>query len=133
MIRDTLNSGNLNQIGDATQAIKLGSILSYLISKATPTESSVTVTSNVATLAAKPEVLLQCNVATVGSGSATGVKKLRRGPITGAGAVVPAAGECVWDGGTKVLFATTDVAATAHFTYVVATDKASCTIPAINE
>jgi hypothetical protein len=40
--------------------------------------------------------------------------------------VVPAAGECVWDGGLHVLFAASDLAVTASFTYAVATDVASC-------
>jgi hypothetical protein len=64
-------------------------------------------------------------VASVSGGSATGVKKLRRGPISGPGALVPAAGECVWDGGKKVLFAAADLALTASFTYAVSTDLAS--------
>lgn len=129
-VRDTLNSGNLNQIADAAKACGLGEALSYLLAKASYTETGITVTANVATLANAPtsQGLFQCVVASVSGGSATGAKKLRKGPITGAGAITPNAGECVWDGGVKVLFAAADKAATASFTYAVATDLASDTM-----
>lgn len=121
-LRATLNAGDANRVDSALQTIKLGDLLNNLITSRTPTESSVTVTSNVATLANQPSSLFQVNVATVSGGSATGVKTLLKGPITGAGAIVPAAGQCVWDGGKKVLFATADLAATAHFTYATDAD-----------
>jgi hypothetical protein len=125
-IQAVLDSGNINQLGDAALKAKLGSMLAYAASKMGYTETGIAVTTNVSTLANQPSALFQCVVASVSGGSATGAKKLLRGPISGAGAVVPAAGECVWDGGLHVLFSAADLALTASFTYAVATDVASC-------
>lgn len=122
-LRDVLNSGNLNNLADAAQKMSLGEVLAYAISKMGFTETGIAVTANVSTLAAQPTALLQCVGITAGAVST--VKKLIKGPISGPGAITPATGECVWDGGLNVLFAAVDVAATASFTYVVATDKAS--------
>ena len=130
-LREVLNGGNPNEVFDATVRTNLGDLLSYLVAQIGSgiayTETDVPVTLNVATLANAPVALFNCVVASVSGGSATGVKKLRRGPITGPSALVPAAGECVWDGGKKVLFAASDLAATASFTYAVANDVASVT------
>ena len=125
-IQAVIDSGNINQLGDAAQKPGLGTLLAYAASKMGFTET-VAVTSNVSTLANAPTTagLFQCVVASVSGGSATGVKKLRRGPVSGPGAHVPAAGESIWDGGKKVLFAAADLALTASFTYAVATDLAS--------
>jgi hypothetical protein len=123
-LRETLNGGNPNEVFDAMVRMNLGDVLSYAISKMGYTETGITVTANVATLAAAPKALFQCVAV---SATHAGVKKLRRGPITGPNALVPAAGECVWDGGTKVLFAAYDVVATASFVYAVAADIASAT------
>jgi len=126
-LQSVIDSGNINQLGDAAAKLGLGTLLAYAASKMGYTQTGIAVTSNVSTLANAPtaEGLFQCVVASVSGGSATGVKKLRRGPISGTGALVPAAGECVWDGGLHVLFAAADLAATASFTYAVATDLAS--------
>lgn len=126
-IQAVLDSGNVNQLGDAAEKVALGTLLSYVAEKLSFTETGIAVTTNVATLANAPVAggLFQCVAATVSSGSATGVKKLRKGPITGSSALTPASGECVWDGGKKVLFAAADAVATASFTYAVATDLAS--------
>ena len=123
-LREVLNGGNPNEVFDAMVRGRLGDMLAYACSKMGFTETGISVTSNVATLANTPKALFQCVVA---SGTTTGVKKLRKGPVSGTGALVPATGECVWDGGTKVLFAAADVAATASFTYAVAGDIASIT------
>jgi hypothetical protein len=123
-VQAALNSGNPNQLGDAAQATQLGNLLAYAISKMTATESGVTVTTNTtAPIANQPVALLQ--VVGITSGAARSVKKLRKGPVSGAGALVPAAGEVIWDGGTHLLFAAADLAATCDLTYTVATDKAS--------
>ena len=130
-LQSVIDSGNINQLGDAALKGGLGTLLAYLINKFGSvvgyTDTGKAVTSNVATLTAAPvsNGLFQCVVASVSGGSATGVKKLRVGPISGSNALVPAAGECVWDGGVKVLFAAADLAATASFTYAVAADTAS--------
>lgn len=126
-VRDTLNSGNLNQLADALKAMGVGELLSYAAAKMVYTETGISTSSNVATLANPPTAqgLFQCVAA---SGTVTGVKKLRRGPVSGANAIVPNTGECVWDGGKKVLFAAVDAVATASFTYAVSTDIASLTM-----
>ena len=124
-VRDALNKANPNILAEALKATGAGELLSYAISKMGFTETGIAVTSNVATLAAQPTALLQCVGITVAPAST--VKKLRVGPITGPNALVPATGECIWDGALSVLFAAVDVAATASFTYVVATDVASIT------
>ncbi len=123
-LKDVINSGNLNQLADACQKLHLGDLVSYLISKLIPTEAGVGVVADVATLAAVPTALFQV-VGITGAAVRT-TKKLRQGPITGAGAIVPASGECVWDGGLHILFAAVDVAATCDVVYAVATtDKSS--------
>ena len=124
-LQAVIDSGNVNQLGDAALKGQLGTVLAYAASKLGFTETGIAVTSNVSTLANAPTALIRCVVASVSGGSATGPKKLIKGPISGPGAVVPAAGECVWDGGLHVLFSAADLAATASFTYAVATDVAS--------
>ena len=135
-VRDQLNGvETANNLPDLAASMGLGEVLSYLLSKATYTEPGIAVTSNVSTLANQPtsQGLFQCVVASVSGGSATGVKKLRQGPITGTNALVPAAGECVWDGAKSVLFCATDLALTASFTYAVSTDEASVTKKALGQ
>ena len=123
-VQAALNSGNPNQLGDAVAACQLGNILSLAIKSMSATESGVTVTSYLtAPIANQPVALLQ--VVGITSGAARSIKKLRKGPVSGAGALVPAAGEVIWDGGLHLLFAAADLAATCDLTYVVATDKAS--------
>lgn len=122
-VQAALNSGNPNQLGDASQAARVGDLLAYAISKMTPTEAGVAVTNNVSAMAAAPVTLMQ--VVGITAGVVRTVKKLRKGPITGAGALVPAAGEVIWDGGVHLLFAAADAAATCDVTYMVATDKSS--------
>lgn len=94
-------------------------IRAALVSAGGATEVAVTVTANVATLAAQPQDLVAV-VAT--AATTTGMKKLLQGPITGPRAIVPATGQAVWDGGVKVLFATADVVTAASFLYTKAAD-----------
>ena len=129
-LREVVNGGNPNQLFDAVVRMNLGDVLSFLLAKigtATGvgyTEAGVSVTLNVATLAAQPKALFQV-VPTAGTHQ--GVKKIRRGPVTGSNALVPAAGECIWDGGVKVLFAAYDAISACSFLYAVAADIASLT------
>lgn len=122
-VQAALNSGNPNQLGDAAAAAQIGNLLAYAISKMTPTEKGVAVTNNVATMAAAPVTLMQ--VVGITAESASTVKKLRKGLISGANALVPAAGEVIWDGGLNLLFCAADLAATCDVTYMLATDKSS--------
>ena len=119
-IQSALNSGNPNQLGDAAAAAHIGDLLAYAISKMTPTEAGVAAG---AAMAAQPVALLQVVGITAGADRST--KKLRRGLISGEGALVPAAGEVIWDGGLNLLFAAADLVATYDVTYTLATDKAS--------
>lgn len=128
-IRDLLNGGGVNTLGDVNQAIGLGELLSHMISlaAATPTESLTgpTLVADVGTMAAVPSALFQVNGT---AGTHTGVKKLRKGPITGPNAIIPAAGECVWDGGLHILFAAYDALTTVTVFYAVSTPLCSITM-----
>lgn len=126
-LRDELNNADPNRLADAFRlgpSIGLGDLLNKVIAGLTATETGVTPASNVATLANQPSSLFQVNVT---AGTSTGVKKLKKGPITGPKAITPAAGECVWDGGKKVLFAAADGATAVSFTYATAADV-TCSI-----
>ena len=113
-LRDELNSVNPNRLAPVLREIGLGDLLSLVIDALADTESSITVTANVATLANQPSTLFRVNATTATS---TGEKKLLKGPITGPNAITPAAGQAVWDGGIKVLFAAADVVTVAKFAY----------------
>lgn len=123
-LRDVLNVSDPNRNDPALQEIGQGDLINILIKGVTPTESAVTVTSNVATLANQPATLFDINAT---AGTTTGRKKLRKGPITGTQKITPATGEAVWDGGKKVLFATADAVTTANFFYSQTTDT-TCSI-----
>jgi hypothetical protein len=70
-------------------------------------------------LANQPSTLFSINATTA---TATGEKEVLTGPITGSQAIVPTAGQAVWDGGKKVLFATADVVTAAKFLYSTPAD-----------
>lgn len=115
-LRDSLNTSDPNRLPTATQILSMGDLLNLLITAATPTQSSVTVTSNVATLANVPSTLFQVNAS---AGTSTGVKTL----LIGTQSIVPAVGQCVWTPGTKtVKFNAADAVSAAHFTYATAAD-----------
>lgn len=118
-LRTTLNNGDANRLPDALRSIGLGDLLNLLLPDMTFTETGVAVTTNVATLAAQPQNLYVVNATTATS---TGVKTLLKGPISGAKAIVPAAGQCVWDGAKKVLFNAADAATVAKFLYSTSAD-----------
>jgi len=120
-IRTELDTIQLNRLAENLKAIPFGELLSFLIEKATATEAGVVPSANVATLANTPTAMLQVNVT---AGTVTGIKTLRIGVV---GTDVPATGEAIWQPGTKlVAFAAADAATAVSFTYVQATDKASC-------
>lgn len=109
-----------NRLPDIFRELGLGALLAKLIAALTVTESAITVTTNVATLANQPApTIWQINAT---AGTTTGVKALKIGAITGPGAIVPKTGEAVWDGAKKVLFATVDAVTAASFTYPTAAD-----------
>jgi len=116
-IRDSLNSGNPNRVADALRSISFGDLLNLLASALTATETGVTVTANVATLANQPTAFVLANATTATS---TGIKALKIGQITGPNAVIPNPGEAVWDGNKKVLFNVADAVTAAAFTYATA-------------
>src|SRR5882672_4545333 len=121
-IRTDLNGSQPNSLSNDVRAVQLGEMLSYFANKATPTQTGVVPSANVATLAAIPVALFQVNAT---AGTVTGVKTLRKGVV---GTDVPATGECVWQvGTTKVAFAAADAVTAASFTYSLATDLCSLT------
>jgi hypothetical protein len=107
-----------------TDAAAMNALLSQLrtaaLSVKRATETGVTVTANVATLANQPSSKPFAIVAS--AGSSTGMKALLVGPISGARAVLPGPGQCVWDGQKKVLFNNADAVTTADFSYPTAAD-----------
>src|SRR5262245_49142476 len=102
-LRDTLNAFVPGRGEPALAEIQLGELLSRVISSLTPNETGLAPSSNVVTLAEDASVVFTVNAT---AGGTTGIKKLLKGAITGEGKVTPAAGECVWDGGKKILLAT---------------------------
>jgi hypothetical protein len=116
-IRVELNKDNPNRLGDALRSFAFGDVINMLIKALTVTESAISVTTNVATLANQPSAngLLRA-LATAETGTVH-EKLIRVGPITGPQKVTPAPNECVWDGGKKVLFNTVDAVTAASFTY----------------
>jgi hypothetical protein len=118
-LRDDINNANPNFIADLLRRLGLGELLVFLLNAATFTETALTVTASKMTLAAIPTALFRVNATTA---TTTGEKKLIKGPITGPNAIVPATGECVWDGATTILFAAADVVTVGKALYSKAAD-----------
>lgn len=118
-LRGSLNESNQNRIADALRGSGLGDMLNALVIALAATESGLVPASNVITLANQPSTVFDVNAT---AATTTGHKQLLIGPISGAGAVVPATGQCVWDGGKKILFATADVVTAVSVKYARATD-----------
>jgi hypothetical protein len=119
-IRSELNNQSLGRLCANLQELQLGELLNLALAGVAYNEVAspgvgLTVTNNVATLGTKPTQILMANAMTVSGGSATGIKNVLYGPVTGTAAVVPASGQCVWDGNVSVLFAASDLVATAEF------------------
>ncbi len=108
-IRLLLDTVPPNQTFDMLRETPFGALLNALIKLLTFTETGVSATSSVGTLAAQPTA--EKGVLRILGTTETGTaheKKILVGPITGPQALVPAPGQCVWDGGVKVLFNTVD-------------------------
>lgn len=126
-IRDELNSVNLNRTDELLGNLSFGEILTWLLEKATPTETGVVPSSNVITLANQPVAVFQVNAT---AGTVPGIKRLRKGVV---GTLVPAAGECVWQPGTKkIAFAASDGVTAVSITYSQLTDYCSLTAPTLD-
>lgn len=121
-LRDSMNQGEPGRLADVDRDILMGEFVNAMLLAMAATETSVTVTSNVATLAGTPLVLWDANVSAVSGGSATGHKQVQKVSNAFLTANNPAAGTCFWDGGTKVKFSSADLATAAHFKYPKASD-----------
>jgi hypothetical protein len=121
-LRDTMNQGEAQRIADVDRDLRIGDFVNAMINAMTATEAGVTVTTNVATLAASPTVLWDAKATTATS---TGSKLVRKVSNAYLVANSPAAGECFWDGATKVKFNAVDAVTAAGFKYPLAADS-SC-------
>lgn len=119
-LRGTMNQGEAQRLADIDRDIGIGDLVNSLINAMSNTETSVTVTSNVATLANKPAYLFDAKVS---AGTTTGSKQILKVSNAFLVANTPAAGTCYWDGNTKVKFSSTDGATAAHFKYTQASDS----------
>lgn len=117
-MRAEANTGPENRMMDILREIGFGDLLNALITTLAVTETP-TASSNVLTLAGQPTYLWDVNQT---GGTVTGNKTILRGPITGSQKVTPATGQCVWDGGVKILFAAADAATTVAVKYAKAVD-----------
>lgn len=117
-MRAEANAGPENRMMDIFREIGLGDLVNALITTVAVTETP-TASSNVLTLAGQPTYLWDVNQT---GGTTTGHKTILRGPITGSQKITPATGQCVWDGGTKILFAAADAATTVALKYAKAAD-----------
>lgn len=112
-------SYNAAQVDIAALVALVNQLRTAALSVKRTTETGVTVTNNVAVLAAVPSSLM---AVVASAGGSTGMKTLTVGPISGPGAILPAAGAAVWDGGLNVRFASADAVTTADFLYAKAAD-----------
>lgn len=90
-MREELNGGNINRLGDLANAVDLGDLLAFLVQKAAATETGITPSSDVATLAAPAKKVFHLNAT---AGTFTGILDLKIGDST----VSPSSGEAVWAG-----------------------------------
>lgn len=121
-LRDTMNQGEAVRLPDVDRDMKQGELINALINALANTETSVTITSNVATLAGSPLVLWDAKIS---AGTTVGSKLVRKVSNAFLTANAPAAGECFWDGATKVKFNAVDAGSAAHFKYPLVGDS-SC-------
>lgn len=124
--RDILNQASPNNICDALRDIGFGELINTVIAGLTATETGVSATSSLGVLANQPSVkpfFINATTATT-----TGMKKVLVGPISGPSALVPAAGQCVWDGGKNILFASVDAVTAFKACYAKASDVTVSTL-----
>lgn len=128
-VKDVLNQAGANNTFDALRQIGLGDLVNLLIKELTATETGVSVTSNVATLAnaPNPNSLFDVNAT---AGTTTGHKEVLIGTVTTVNGVantpnpIPATGQVTWDGGKKLVFAAVDAVTATSATYESAADTA---------
>jgi|HubBroStandDraft_2_1064218.scaffolds.fasta_scaffold60005_3 hypothetical protein len=118
-LRATANQGEAGRLADVDRDIQMGEFLNAMINGMTATETGVSVTSNVATLAGTPVVLWDANGT---AGTTTGHKQVLKVSAAYLTANNPAAGTCYWNGSTSVKFSSVDAISTAAFKYPKAAD-----------
>jgi hypothetical protein len=118
-LRDTMNQGEPGRLPDIDRDVFAGEFVNAMLLAMSATESGVSVTTNVATLANTPLVLWDANATTA---TATGHKKVLKVSNAFLTANNPPAGSCYWDGGLKVKFNSADAATVAAFKYPKAAD-----------
>lgn len=119
-LQNILDNGDANRVVDALRKIGFGSLLNKVVAGMTYTETGVSATTNVGTLANQPSARpFSVNATTA---TATGEKIVRQGPVSGTGALVPNAGEVIWDGGKKLLFNVADNVTVFKALYATAAD-----------
>jgi hypothetical protein len=134
-LRDTMNLADPNRLDRAAADTRLGDLMTLLIADLAPTESGVTIISDVATLSDQPTASGPFQV--VGIGGVGEVKKLLRGSLNADGDIVPVPnpGEVTWDGNKGLRFNTDDAETTCDVTYALAdgSDKASILLRSLGE
>lgn len=120
--RDTMNQGEAGRLADVDRALLIGEFFNAMINAMANTETSVTITSNVATLTNVPAVLWDAKIS---AGTTTGSKRVLRVSNAYLTANAPAVGDCFWDGAKSVKFNSADAGSAAHFKYPQTTDS-SC-------
>ena len=121
-LRTELNQGDPDRIADAAAELKLGELCVAVIAGLAAsgnTEPAQTVTTNIRTLNAVPSAVFQVTATTA---THTGVKTLLKGATSGANALTPLTGQCVWDGGLHILFAAVDAVTACSVLYAQASD-----------
>ena len=121
-LRTELNQGDPDRIPSAFTELQLGELTNAVIAGLAAsgyTETAQAVTTNVRTLNAVPSAIFQVTATTA---THTGVKTLLRGAVSGANAVTPLTGQCVWDGGLHILFAAGDAVFACSVLYAQAGD-----------
>jgi len=121
-LRTELNQADPDRLSSAFTELQLGELTNAVIAGLAAsgyTETTQTVTSNIRTLNAVPSAIFQVTATTA---THTGVKTLLKGAPSGASALTPLPGQCVWDGGLHILFATVDNVTACSVLYAQAGD-----------
>ena len=121
-LRTELNQADPDRLSSAFTELQAGELINAIIAGLAAsgyTETTQTVTSNIRTLNAVPSAIFQVTATTA---THTGVKTLLKGATSGANAVTPLTGQCVWDGGLHILFATVDNVTVCSVLYAQAGD-----------
>lgn len=118
-LRSTLNQVQPNNAFDCLREIGLGDLLNAFIKGLTFTETGVVPnsTTQIAVLANQPSQLGLLRALSTAETGTVHEKEILIGAVTGAQALVPPVGCCVWDGGKNVLFNSTDLVTAVSFLY----------------